>query len=45
MLLCVVSRVEVARLKKLVAECDPRAFVTVCDVHEALGEGFKGMEM
>ena len=45
MLLCVVSRVEAARLKKLVAECDPHAFVTVCDVHEALGEGFKGIDM
>ena len=44
MLLCVVSRVEAARLKKLVAECDPHAFVTICDVHEALGEGFKGMD-
>lgn len=39
-LLCVVSRMEAARLKKIVAEADPRAFVTVCDVHEALGEGF-----
>ncbi len=27
-------------LKKIVSECDPHAFVTVCDVHEALGEGF-----
>lgn len=44
MLLCVVSRTEAARLKKLVAESDPRAFVTVCDVHEALGEGFVGIE-
>lgn len=43
LLLCVVSRTEAARLKKLVAECDPRAFVTVCDVHEALGEGFVGI--
>lgn len=43
LLLCVVSRVEAARLKKLVAESDPRAFVTVCDVHEALGEGFVGI--
>ncbi len=41
MLRCVVSRFEAARLKKLVAECDPRAFMTVCDVHEVLGEGFK----
>lgn len=42
-LICVVSRVEVARLKKLIAEEDPVAFVTVCDVHEALGEGFGGI--
>ena len=42
-LLCVVSRLEVARLKKLIAEEDPLAFVTVCNVHEALGEGFAGM--
>ena len=44
MLVCVVSRMEAARLKKLVAECDPHAFVTVCDVAEALGEGFKGID-
>lgn len=43
-LLCVVARTEAARLKKLIAEADPNAFVTVCDVHEALGEGFAGME-
>lgn len=42
-LLCVVSRTEAPRLKKLVAEIDPQAFVTVCDVHEVLGEGFTGM--
>ena len=42
-LLCVVSRMEAPRLKKIVAETDPRAFVTVCDVHEALGEGFAGI--
>ena len=39
-LLCIVSRMEAAKLKKIVSEVDPRAFVTVCDVHEALGEGF-----
>ena len=43
-LLCVVARTEAARLKKVIAEADPAAFVTVCDVHEALGEGFAGME-
>lgn len=42
-LLCVVSRTEAPRLKKLVAEIDPQAFVTVCDVHEVLGEGFTGI--
>ena len=36
----VVSRMEAAKLKKIVSEVDPHAFVTVCDVHEALGEGF-----
>ena len=42
-LVCVLSRTEAPRLKKIVAEIDPYAFVTVCDVHEALGEGFTGM--
>lgn len=40
-LLCVVSRPEVTKLKELVAQVDPRAFVIVTNVHEALGEGFK----
>lgn len=39
-LICVVPRLEAARLKKIVAEVDPEAFMTVCDVHEVLGEGF-----
>ena len=43
-LLCVVSRTEAPRLKKLVAEIDPDAFVTVCNVHEVLGEGFTGID-
>ena len=38
--MCVVPRMEASRLKKIVSECDAHAFVTVCDVHEALGEGF-----
>ena len=41
-LLCVVSRTEAPKLKKLIAEIDPHAFVTVCDVSEALGRGFTG---
>ena len=43
MMLCVVSNTEVARLKEIVAELDPRAFVTVSNVHEAMGEGFAGL--
>ena len=43
-LLCVVSRTEAPRLKKIVAQIDPNAFVTVCNVHEALGEGFTGID-
>lgn len=41
-LICILSRTEAPRLKKIVAETDPHAFVTVCDVHEALGRGFTG---
>jgi len=41
-LLCVLSRTEAPRLKKLIAEIDPGAFVTICDVSEALGPGFTG---
>lgn len=37
---CVVSRNEVVRMKNLVKEIDPHAFVVVNDVHEVLGEGF-----
>lgn len=37
----VVGRNEVVQLKKLIESVDPRAFVTVHDIHEALGEGFR----
>lgn len=39
-LLCVVPRLEVPRLKRIILECDERAFVIATDVREALGEGF-----
>ncbi|NLK00626.1 MAG: YitT family protein [Clostridia bacterium] len=42
-LLTVVGRWEVTRLKTLVSETDPAAFVIVADVHEVLGEGFKNI--
>ena len=37
----VVSRREIDALKALVHAVDPRAFVVIANVHEALGEGFK----
>ena len=44
MLLCVVSRLEAVRLRTIVFSVDPRAFVIVQNVHEALGEGFKQLQ-
>ena len=44
MLLCVVSRLEAVRLRSIVYSVDPRAFVIVQNVHEALGEGFKELQ-
>ncbi|HBK69755.1 MAG TPA: hypothetical protein DDZ91_14025, partial [Firmicutes bacterium] len=40
-LLCIVGRAEETRLKRLVKEEDPKAFVIITNVHEVLGEGFK----
>jgi len=40
-LLCVVSKREIARLKEVVSNIDKKAFVIVADVREVLGEGFK----
>ncbi len=39
-LYCVISRAEVAQVKMLVAQADPRAFMVIGQAHEALGEGF-----
>lgn len=41
MVFTVVSRREIDALKALVHAVDPKAFVVIADVHEALGEGFK----
>ncbi len=38
--LCVVNRTEAARLRAIVAEIDPNAFMIATNVREALGEGF-----
>ncbi|NLT94504.1 MAG: YitT family protein [Clostridia bacterium] len=40
-ILCVVSKWQIFRLKKIVRNIDPKAFIIVSDVYEALGEGFK----
>ena len=40
-LLVVVSKKEVITLKKLVKHTDPKAFIIITDIFEALGEGFK----
>jgi uncharacterized membrane-anchored protein YitT (DUF2179 family) len=43
-LYCVVSRAEVATLKAIVQEIDPRAFMVIGVAHEALGEGFRPLK-
>jgi len=40
MLTCTMYRPQVADLKQLVAEVDPKAFVTIGVAHQALGSGF-----
>lgn len=40
MLYCIVSSKQLVRLKEIVYETDPHAFITVTDVREVLGEGF-----
>lgn len=39
----VVSRSQISRLKRIIAEVDESAFVVVSEAHEVLGEGFKPM--
>ena len=39
-LYCVVGRNELIRLKNVVEQLDPHAFVTVNDVQDVMGEGF-----
>lgn len=40
-LFVIVSRPEISRLKDIVADLDPTAFIVITDAHEVLGEGFK----
>jgi len=37
---CTVSRMEINRLKTLVHDIDPKAFMVIGQAQEALGEGF-----
>ena len=41
---CVVRRSEVSRLRHLVREIDPRAFMVVCEAGEVVGEGFRPVD-
>ena len=43
-LFCVISRSEVARLKVIIHEVDPDAFVVIGQANEALGEGFRPLK-
>lgn len=43
-LFCVVMRSEVARLKEIVNQVDPKAFMVVGHANEALGEGFNPLQ-
>jgi uncharacterized membrane-anchored protein YitT (DUF2179 family) len=43
-LYCVITRAEVATLKTIVHEVDPRAFMVIGYAHEALGEGFRPLK-
>jgi len=40
----VITRAEVVRLKAIVQEVDPRAFMVIGYAHEALGEGFRPLQ-
>ena len=43
-LFCVISRQEIMMLKKIVQEEDLNAFMTVMEAHEAIGDGFSGIQ-
>jgi len=43
-LYCVISRAEVATLKSIIREVDPKAFMVIGVAHEALGEGFRPLK-
>ncbi|NLK09183.1 MAG: YitT family protein [Firmicutes bacterium] len=44
-LFVIVQRTEIALIKEIVRDIDPRAFLVIGDVREVLGEGFQGLIM
>ena len=43
-LYCVITRAEVSRIKEIVKQADPNAFMVIGMAHEALGEGFRQLK-
>ncbi len=43
-LYCVITRAEVSRIKEIVKQADPKAFMVIGMAHEALGEGFRPLK-
>lgn len=43
-LFCVISRPEIMALKRIVREEDENAFMTIMEAHEAIGDGFSGIQ-
>ena len=43
-LYCVITTAEVSRIKEIVKQADPKAFMVIGMAHEALGEGFKPLK-
>ncbi len=43
-LMCVISRPEIMQIKRIVREEDEKAFMIVMEAHEAIGDGFSGMD-
>lgn len=39
-ILCIINRIQMVKLKEIINEVDPTAFVLVADVREVMGEGF-----
>ena len=39
--MCAFKQRQIVTLKRTVKECDPNAFLIVCEAHEVLGDGFR----